>query len=72
MLPSILDSHPLTEPISVWGLVSEYIPVDSLLFKIYATHVTLVSYKSLEIARRLGLSSDQQRFIEEAALLHDI
>ena len=34
--------------------------------------MTLVTAKALKIARKLGLSPEQQIFIEEAAMLHDI
>jgi uncharacterized protein len=35
-------------------------------------HVTLVTAKALRIARKLKLSKEQLRFIEEASMLHDI
>ncbi len=53
-------------------LINKYIPVDSVLSHIYLTHVTLVTNRALEIGRRLGMGTDQLRFIEEAAMLHDI
>ena len=40
--------------------------------EIYMIHVTLVTNKALEIGRKLGLSDESLRFIEEAAMLHDI
>jgi uncharacterized protein len=53
-------------------IIHKYIPPYSLTYSVYIIHVTLVTAKALEIARRLKLSADQQRFIEEAGMLHDI
>src|SRR5687768_12925958 len=41
-------------------------------YSIYILHVTLVTTKALKIARKLNLSEEQQHFIEEASMLHDI
>ncbi|RYD76347.1 MAG: HD domain-containing protein [Sphingobacteriales bacterium] len=53
-------------------IIHKYIPPYSLTYRIYITHVTLVTAKALDIARRLKLSPEQQQFIEEACMLHDI
>jgi uncharacterized protein len=53
-------------------IIHKYIPPYSLTYRIYITHVTLVTAKALQIARRLKLSAEQQHFIEEACMLHDI
>ncbi len=53
-------------------IIQKYIPPHTYAYYIYIIHVTLVTEKALEIARRLKLSLDQQRFIEEASMLHDI
>lgn len=54
------------------SLIIKYIKPDTFAYRIYITHVTLVTAKALEIAERLKLSLSQKRFIEEAAMLHDI
>ena len=53
-------------------IIHKYIPPNSLTYNIYIVHVTLVTAKALTIARRLKLSEEQQSFIEEACMLHDI
>lgn len=53
-------------------IIHKYIEPGSKLYSLYLPHVVLVAAKALEVARRLGLSEDQLRFIEEAAMLHDI
>ena len=45
---------------------------DSPIYQVYIPHVSLVTAKALKIAERLGLSPEQQIFIEEASMLHDI
>lgn len=54
------------------AIVHKLIPPDSLAYRIYLPHVSAVTYRALEVARRLGMSAGQRRFIEEAAMLHDI
>ena len=58
--------------IDYFSILHKYVDPSSELYKIYVPHVTLVTNKALAIARRLDLSQDQQRFIEEAGYLHDI
>lgn len=53
-------------------IIARYIPPDSFTSAVYLPHVILVAHLALEIARRQELSEDSLRFIEEAALLHDI
>ncbi len=53
-------------------IIHKYIPPYTMLYHIYMIHVTLVTTKALKIARKLKLSKAQQRFIEEACMLHDI
>lgn len=53
------------------SLLGKYFPDDNSL-PIILEHSRLVADKALQIARNLDLPSDDQRFIEEAALLHDI
>jgi uncharacterized protein len=60
------------QPINYFALIHRYIPPDSPVYQVYLPHVSLVTAKALRIAQRLGLSREQQRFIEEAAMLHDI
>jgi len=54
-----------------WSLIKKYITDDWARF-VYVSHVSLVTAKALKIAKGLGLNSEQLRFIEEAAMLHDI
>ncbi len=42
------------------------------LWKVFFVHSVLVAQFSLQIAERLGLNQETKKFIEEAALLHDI
>ncbi len=58
--------------VDYFRIIHKYIPPNSPLYQIYLPHVALVTAKALRIASRLGLSHSQCRFIEEAAMLHDI
>lgn len=58
--------------IDYFKIIHKYIPQDSEIYSPYVTHAILVTAKALNVAKRLGLSSAQQRFIEESAMLHDI
>ena len=58
--------------VDYFKIIQKYFPVDSIAYSIYVPHVVLVTAKALEIARRLGLSEEQMRFIEEAGMLHDV
>lgn len=58
--------------VNYFKIINKYIPDDSLTYHLYVPHVTLVTAKALRIARRFNLSVEQLRFIEEAAMLHDI
>jgi uncharacterized protein len=58
--------------IDYFAIIHKYVPPDSPVYAAYLTHATLVTAKALRSARHLGLSKAQQRFIEEAAMLHDI
>jgi len=55
-------------------LIQKYFsPVDQAeTYRLYIIHVTLVTKKALDIARRLEFSSSELRFLEEASMLHDI
>ncbi|HOV47020.1 MAG TPA: phosphohydrolase [Anaerolineae bacterium] len=53
-------------------IIRKYIPPNSLTYAYYLPHVAAVTAKALRIAYRLGLDATQRRFIEEAAMLHDI
>ena len=55
-----------------YEVIHKYIPPDSAVYPIYITHCHMVARKSLKIARRLDLDESSMRFIEEAAMLHDI
>ncbi len=53
-------------------IIHKYILPESFTYRVYIPHVSLVTAKALKIAKQLGLSYEQQIFIEEAAMLHDI
>jgi uncharacterized protein len=58
--------------IDYFEIIHKYIAPDSLTYRFYVPHVSLVTAKALEVACRFDLSEEQLRFIEEAAMLHDI
>ncbi len=60
------------EPVDYFAIIHRHIPHNSSAYSVYLPHVALVTAKALKTARQLGLSEAQQRFIEEAAMLHDI
>jgi uncharacterized protein len=60
------------KPINYFDIIHKYIWPDSFTYRVYLPHVILVTAKALRIARKMGLSEEQQIFIEEAAMLHDI
>lgn len=60
------------DPISPFALIARHIPPESPLFEIYTIHAAMVASKALEAGRRLGLEQGRLRFVEEAALLHDL
>ena len=53
-------------------IIHRYIPPDSPTYAVYLPHVAAVTAKALRLAHRMGLDEAQLRFIEEAAMLHDI
>ncbi|MFW5854441.1 MAG: HD domain-containing protein [Thermodesulfobacteriota bacterium] len=53
-------------------ILLEYYDPDTDLFRMLMAHNERVAEKSLEAARRVGHLKPDLRFIEEAALLHDI
>ncbi|HPD42609.1 MAG TPA: phosphohydrolase, partial [Anaerolineae bacterium] len=60
------------QAIPYFEIIHKYIPPNSLTYAYYLPHVAAVTAKALRIAYRLGLDATQRRFIEEAAMLHDI
>jgi len=60
------------QKIDYFKIINKYISPYSPAYNIYVVHVSLVTAKAIKIARHLELSADQQRFIEEASMLHDI
>lgn len=58
--------------VDYFAIIHQYIDPNSAFYRIYLPHVMVVTNKALQVARKLGLSSQQQRFIEEAGMLHDI
>ncbi|MFP4523074.1 MAG: HD domain-containing protein [Candidatus Nanoarchaeia archaeon] len=53
-------------------IINTYFKPGSLAHKIYMNHVTLVTKKALEVAKRVPELDPNIEFIEEAAMLHDI
>lgn len=62
----------MTKKVDYFKIINRHIKPGSLLYSVYLPHVVLVTAKALEIAERLELSEREKRFIEEAAMLHDI
>lgn len=58
--------------VDYFSLIHKYIPPSSLTYQFYLPHVVQVTQMALRIARRLDLPADQQQFLEEASMLHDI
>lgn len=58
--------------IDYFSIIHKHIDPSSDAYKIYITHVHMVTRKALEIGRKLELSQEQLDFIEEASMLHDI
>ena len=58
--------------VNYFAVIHKYLTPDSFAYASYLPHVAAVTFKALRVARRLGLSVEQLRFIEEAAMLHDI
>lgn len=55
-----------------FAIINKYYQPGTRTYKIFIVHAVLVTNKALKIARRLNLSIQDQEFIEEAAMLHDI
>lgn len=58
--------------LNYFTIINRYLEPNSLAYRIYVPHVTLVTNKALEIGRRLSLDKGELQFIEEAGMLHDI
>jgi len=58
--------------VDYFAIIHKHIDPASLTYRYYLPHVVLVTQKALQAARRLNLAEAQLRFIEEAAMLHDI
>ena len=53
-------------------IIAQVCPRDSLAYRILVAHGRLVAQKALTIAQRVAHLEPDERFIEEAAVLHDI
>jgi uncharacterized protein len=53
-------------------IIQKYYDVDSIAYKLLITHGNAVAKKALEIAKRIPQYNPDLKFIEEAAILHDI
>lgn len=58
--------------VDYFALIHRYIPPDALTYRVYLPHVAAVTTMAVRVGRRLELTPSQLRFIEEAAMLHDI
>ncbi|MBD3208434.1 MAG: HDIG domain-containing protein [Candidatus Nealsonbacteria bacterium] len=58
--------------VDYFEIIQKYINPSSETYRFYIIHAILVTAKALTIGRKIGLSSEQLNFIEEAAMLHDI
>ena len=58
--------------VNYFQTIQKYFDPAGAAYQIYVPHVVLVTQLALKIARTLHLSLEQQRFIEEATMLHDI
>ncbi len=55
-----------------FAVIASLIPPHSPLFSLFSIHAALVAAKAVIGGRRAGLDAAALRFVEEAALLHDI
>lgn len=60
------------EAVDYFALLHAHIEPHSQLYRYYVPHAACVTEKALRIARALGMDDADLRFIEEAAMLHDI
>lgn len=58
--------------VDYFKIIHKYIKPGSLTYSLYIPHVSLITAKSIRIGKKLGLPNNNLRFIEEAAMLHDI
>jgi len=57
---------------NIENLIRDYYKPDTLLYALFMDHARCVTRKSLEVAARVKDLNPDIRFIEEAAMLHDI
>ena len=62
----------MSTKVNYFELIQRYLSPDSLVYRVYIPHVAAVTTMAIRVGRRIGLSKEQLRFIEEAAMLHDI
>ncbi len=67
-----MTTTPLTPYFDPYALIAEHIPPGSPLFAIFMPHASMVAAKAVNAGKRLGLSERGLRFVQDAALLHDI
>ncbi len=65
-------SFVIIQTVDVLSLIAKYYEPDSQAYYFLVEHAKAVAQKSLEIAGRLDYLKPDYKFIEEAALLHDI
>lgn len=58
--------------LNYFSIIHKYIAPSTPTYSIYITHCHMVTQKAVAIAERLDLDATSRRFIEEAAMLHDI
>jgi uncharacterized protein len=58
--------------VDYFRVIHSFLPSESEAYRFYVPHVVQVTQMAIRIGNRLHLSTQQLRFIEEAAMLHDI
>lgn len=58
--------------VDYFAIIHRHVPPASLTYRFYLPHVASVTAMAIRVGRRLQLIPSQLRFIEEAAMLHDI
>jgi len=58
--------------VDYFSIIHKYIDPHSLTYAFYIPHVASVTTKAIRLGLHMGLDAEQLRFVEEAAMLHDI
>lgn len=60
------------EKADYFKIIHKYFKKDSLIYQVFLIHSILVCAKAITIAKNFKMSPQRLRFIEEAAMLHDL